>query len=91
MSDQPEQTSPISFPCDFTIKVVGKADDAFEHTVLTLVRKHFPTFGNENYRKRLSKDANYLALSITVHADSKAQLDELYQALSNTPEVMMAL
>ena len=91
MADQPEHSSPLQFPSDFTVKVVGKANDAFEHTVLAVVRQHFPSFGNGNYSKRLSKDDNYLALSITVHAENKAQLDALYQDLSNTPEVLMAL
>lgn len=81
----------IKFPCDFTIKVVGRAGKEFEEAVIIIVRRHFPEFSNDDYKKRLSRDANFLALSITIHAKNKAALDALYQELSNSPFVIMAL
>ena len=71
---------------------MGKSNRSFEHTVLHIVRKHFPTFNKRtSCKKRFSRNANYLALTITVYAASQEQLDALYQDLSNATEVIMAL
>ncbi len=91
MTDDKLRTPPIEFPCDFIIKVVGKANKKFETSVLDIIHKHFPTFSNKNYTKRLSRDANFLALTITIHAESKEQLDAAYQDLSDCKEIIMAL
>lgn len=89
-ADKPEKT-PIAFPCHFAIKVIGRATQDFEHTVLHIIHKHFPNFSNGNYTKKLSRDANFLALTITVHTDSKQQLDAAYHEINDCKDVVMAL
>lgn len=84
-------SSPLEFPCDFIIKVMGKKNDAFEAQVLGIVKQHFPKIKATEFKHRPSKDGNYLAISVTVPAESKAQLDALYQDLSNEPTILMAL
>jgi hypothetical protein len=84
-------SSPIDFPCEFMIKVMGKTDSDFEANVLTIVKKHFPKIRADEFRNRPSKDNNYTAISVTVHAKSKEQLDALYQDLTNEPTILMAL
>lgn len=81
----------IQFPCDFTLKIMGKTDNDFETIATGIVKKHFPKTELVNTQKKLSKDKNYLSLSITVHATSKAELDALYQELSQTKEILMVL
>ncbi|MDF1761735.1 MAG: DUF493 domain-containing protein [Coxiellaceae bacterium] len=93
MSDQDVQqhSSPIQFPCDFVLKVMGKQQDSFKQAVLSHVQKHYPDTKQSDLSERISKDGNYLALTVTVHAESQADLDKLYQDLSSDPEVLMAL
>ena len=86
-----DSASPIKFPCHFTIKAVGKSKGSFEKTTLEIVRQQFPTFSDADYKKRLSRDANYLALTITVFAVNKQQLDDVYQALSHSADVLFIL
>lgn len=86
-----QETSLIEFPCDFTLKVFGKATNAFEIAVLTIIKKHVATLQENAIRQRYSKDKNYLSLSVTIHAHSKAQLDAIYQDLTKEPCVIMAL
>lgn len=81
----------MHFPCDFTIKVMGKSQSTFEETVLTIIQKHFPQFEKINMQKKQSKDNNYLSLSIMVYAESKKELDDCYRALSSNKEVLMVL
>ncbi|PIZ03408.1 MAG: DUF493 domain-containing protein [Gammaproteobacteria bacterium CG_4_10_14_0_8_um_filter_38_16] len=86
-----QETSPIQFPCDFTIKIMGRTDSHFEKIALALVKQHFPDFNTIQMQKKLSKDNHFLSLSVTVYAESKAQLDTLYQELSSTKEILMVL
>lgn len=87
-----QETSLIDFPCAFTIKTFGKATAEYEIAVLTIIKKHIHELLNENsVRQRYSKDKNYLALSITIQAESKQQLDNIYQDLTKEPLVSMAL
>ncbi|MDF1795737.1 MAG: DUF493 domain-containing protein [Coxiellaceae bacterium] len=93
MSDQDVQqhSSPIQFPCDFVLKVMGKQQDSFKQAVLKHIQKHYPDIKESDLSERPSKDGNYLALTVTVHAESQDDLDKLYQDLSSDPEVLMAL
>lgn len=81
----------LTFPCEFTIKVFGSTTDSFESTVLQIIKKHVPSFSEESIQKRPSENAKYIALSVTVHVESKQQLDNIYQELSASPQVIMAL
>ncbi len=93
MTDQDVQknSSPIEFPCDFMIKVMGKNQECFSETVLKHIQQHFPTITAKDLSTRPSKDGNYLAISVTVHAESQQILDNLYQKLTDDPAVLMAL
>lgn len=81
----------LKFPCDFTIKVFGLKSDEFEAAVLTIVHKHAPNLSGRALQARPSGSGKYLALSVTVHIDSQAQLDDIYRDLSSSPQVIMAL
>jgi putative lipoic acid-binding regulatory protein len=84
-------SSSLTFPCDFTLKVFGLGSEEFETAVLSIVHKHAPNFSDRAIESRLSKEGNYCALSITIHATSKEQLDNIYKELSSSPNVMMVL
>jgi hypothetical protein len=86
-----KEESIIKFPCDFTLKVMGKSQGDFEKIAINIVKKHFPQLDESRIQKKSSKDNNYLSLSITVFATSKMQLDALYQELSTTKEILMVL
>lgn len=81
----------LTFPCDFIIKIFGIASDQFELEAISIVRNHTPDLRENAISSRRSKDGKYLALSITIHAVSKAQLDNIYCDLTASPHVLMAL
>lgn len=85
------EQEPLIFPCEFPIKVFGAANDEFEKNVLSIIRKHVPNLAENAISNRLSKEGKYLALTITLKVDSRAELDAIYQDLSASPHVMMAL
>lgn len=83
--------TPWQFPCDFPIKIVGLANAEFEVFALGVIHKHFPQLTEGALQLRPSKDGKYLAITVTVLADSKEQLDAVYQELTANKLVIMAL
>lgn len=81
----------LEFPCDFPIKVMGATQEGFAQAVLTVVVRHAPDFDAATMTMRPSKGGNYLSLTCTVRATSKAQLDALYTELSRHPMVKVVL
>lgn len=70
---------------------MGKAQFEFTQTVLAIVRYHAPDFDSETMSVRASKNGTYLSITCTIRATSRAQLDELYQALSSHPMIAVVL
>lgn len=90
MTDETKKTL-LTFPCDFTIKVFGLGTEEFEAEVLKLIHKHVAPLPDEAIQRRPSENGKYMAMSIMVHVTSKEQLDSIYQDLSSSPHVLMAL
>ncbi len=86
-----DKTSLLDFPCNFPIKIMGKADLNFQASTLAIIRKHAPDLSEGAVSIRYSKDENYIAITVTINATSKEQLDAIYQELSKDQNVLMAL
>jgi len=81
----------IVYPSDFPIKVMGATHDTFHDTVVEVVTQHDPTFHPGRVEIRPSSRGNYTALTVTVTATSREQLDNLYRALSGHPMIKYVL
>lgn len=81
----------LIFPCEFPIKIVGKADLNFQAVALAIVRKHYPTLSEGAVTLHYSKENKYIALTVTIQATSQAQLDAIYQDLSEDNKIIMAM
>ena len=81
----------ITYPCDFPIKVMGLMQEDFTNTMIALTQVHDPAFDASKVEMRPSSKGNYLSLTLTVHATSREQLDNLYRALSTHPSVKYVL
>ena len=81
----------LEFPCDFPIKIMGKAEDTFAEVVLSIVTKHAPDFDATRMELRTSSGGNYLSITCTIVAQSKPQLDAIYMDLTAHPMVKVAL
>ena len=81
----------LEFPCDFPIKIMGKAEDKFAEVVISIVTKHAPDFDATRMELRASSGGNYLSVTCTIVAQSKPQLDAIYMDLTAHPMVKVAL
>lgn len=90
MSDS-QKNSSIEFPCEFPIKIMGKASLEFQALALSIVRKHAPDLSEGAVQTRYSKDNKYISLTVTINAASQEQLDAIYRELSTNQQVLVAL
>ena len=89
MTTTPE--SLIEYPSDFPIKVMGATHIDFAVTIVEVVLEFDPTFHVGRLEERPSAKGNYTGLTVTVRATSRAQLDDLYRALSAHPMVKIVM
>jgi uncharacterized protein len=83
--------SPLKFPTEFPIKVMGRTQEGFAQAIVTLVQKHAPDFDPATLEMRASSAGKYLSLTCTINAISRDQLDNLYRDLTSHPMVAMVL
>jgi putative lipoic acid-binding regulatory protein len=86
-----DEGSPLAFPCDFPIKVMGRKAPGFAQKVMEIVLRHAPDFDPASMEMRPSRQGKYLSITCVIRAVSRAQLDALYQELCDDPGVVMVL
>lgn len=87
----PRKDSLIEYPCRFPIKVMGANVDGFARAVTETARRFDPDFDPSTIELRESRAGNYLGVTVTITATSRAQLDGLSRALSSHPLVKVVL
>ncbi len=79
----------LEFPCDFPIKAVGKYREDLDALVFSLVKPHAPGLSENAIKTRASGQGHYLAVTITVRATNREQLDAIYRDLTACEHIMM--
>jgi uncharacterized protein len=81
----------IEYPCRFPVKVMGVHEARFLPEMVALAQRFDPAFAAEHVETRASSGGKYLGLTLNVWATSRAQLDDMYRALSSHPLVKVTL
>lgn len=79
----------LTFPSDLAVKVFGRNDSGFRDAAISIVEAHYGKA--YTVAEQASKQASYVSLTITVRAESRAQIDALYRDLVSNELVLMAL
>lgn len=87
----PEEESLMEFPCEFTIKTMGLSGNDFDLIAFAIVKRHAADIGEGSVKTKTSKNGKYISVSITLRAQSKKQLDAIYQELTDCEQVLMSL
>ncbi len=90
-TDTSEQETLLEFPCKFPVKAMGRNEGGFEALITGIVLSHAGMYAGESVTTNLSSTGKYLSVTVTVEALSKAQLDRIYQDLTDCEQVVMAL
>lgn len=83
--------SPLEFPTDYPVKVVGLPGDEFRARVHAIVLRHAPALDAERVTERPSSNGKYVSITYRLHAESRAQVEALVAELKSCPGVMMLL
>jgi putative lipoic acid-binding regulatory protein len=86
-----QQETLLEFPCKFPVKVMGRNDDGFEALVTGLILAHAEIYSGEAVTTIPSSTGKFLSVTVTIEAQSKAQLDRIYQDLTDCEQVLVAL
>jgi putative lipoic acid-binding regulatory protein len=86
-----ETESVFQFPCQFPVKALGKTSVDLDILVIEIIRRHVTDLSEGALKSRPSKGGKYTAITVTIEATSKQQLDAIYQDLTDSPEIIMAL
>ena len=81
----------MQFPCSFPIKLRGRESGEFRQTVRELVEKHTGPLDDAAVQASLSRNGRFVSVTITVIAESREQLDNIYREVSAHEAVIMAL
>jgi hypothetical protein len=79
------------FPCEFPIKVMGRDSESFRSLTLAIVERHAGPLPAASITERPSRKGRFLALTYTIRAESRAQLDRIYQELTDSGVVLVSL
>lgn len=92
MNTQEQNPVAKELPGDFTIKIVVKQPQQdLTSKLMTVISDSLPDDRSIAITQKPSRQNNYVSFSACFWADSKDQLDTIYQVLHAMPEVMMTL
>lgn len=81
----------LRYPCRVHIKAVGRHSSRFEALVHSIVSRHIAADDLLASSTRVSRAGNYLAVTLTITAGSRNQLDNIYRDLTDCKDVLIAL
>lgn len=85
------ETKALTFPCDFPLKIMGRAQPDFDSLVVEIVLRHVGNVREGAISVRESRGGKYVSVTVTVRAESQDQLDGLYRELSAHERILMVL
>lgn len=83
--------SVMEFPCSFPIKLMGRETAVFRKTAREIVEKHTGPLDDDAIESALSRNGRFVSVTITVFAESREQLDNIYRDATAHDDVIMAL
>ena len=84
-------TPPLPFPCAFDIKAMGRHSPNFAANMRALVSRHVPPRELHAVNTRMSRQDQYVSVTLSITATSYDQLNAIYQDLTACTDVLFAL
>jgi putative lipoic acid-binding regulatory protein len=81
----------IQFPCSYPLKVMGENTNDFYAVVSAIIEKYIVSGEKVTYHSRTSSGNKYISITATFTAQSKEQLDAIYQELNGHELVLTTL
>ena len=81
----------LIFPCRIDIKAIGAHSNRFQAVVLGIVSRHIGPERLLATTSRESRGGKYLAVTVSVQAQDRDEVDRIYRELSQCKDVLIAL
>ncbi|MDG2335858.1 MAG: DUF493 domain-containing protein [Myxococcota bacterium] len=86
----PETESPLKFPCEYPLKVMGVTGSEFQSEAFSIVGRHVPDLDGSRVETRKSREGRYVSYTFHFTAQRREQLEALYTEL-NASELVRAV
>ena len=90
-SEVNQEETLLEFPSKFPVKVMGRGEDGFEALVTAIILAHAEMYTDEPVKITPSGSGKFISVTVIIEAHSKAQLDRIYQDLTDCEQVLVAL
>ena len=80
----------LIFPTEYPVKVFGHDSVEFIDYVIEVVSRHVPELTLESFTTNRSSGGKYVSVSVTFIAESRQQVDALYEELGRDKRVLTA-
>ena len=84
-----EDETLLEFPVAFPIKALGRKSEGFRQSVIETVAILAEFHPQNDVREQHSANGNFISVTVTFIAESKPQVDAIYQALHDHELVLM--
>lgn len=91
MSETPSAETLLEFPCDYAVKAMGETSTEFEQLIIDIVKQHSDQLLDKGVSVKQSSGGKFTSVTVMLRAESKQQLDAIYQTLTDHPLVKYAL
>lgn len=81
----------ITFPCQYPIKVIGKASDHFDAEIIAAINPFLENPFEGTVQHKNSNEKNFTSVTITLSIQKEQQLQDIFEALKKNPNVLMVL
>ncbi len=81
----------LAFPCEFPLKVMGRDNEEFRSQTRAIVERHVGQLDPAQVQERASREGRFVALTYTFTAQSRSQLEQIYQEMSDSGVVLFSL
>ncbi len=72
----------FEFPCPFSLKAIGEDLGDYRQFVIDTVRSFVPDLDEAAVTTKKSQESHFTSVTVLFTAQSRAQLDQIYQALN---------
>jgi len=86
-----EEPALLEFPCHFAVKALGRNSLDFKALVTEIILRHASLFDGEDVTTNPSAEGNFLSVTVPIVAQSRKQLNRIYQDLTDCDRILMAL
>lgn len=86
-----EEAPKIEFPCDYPIKVLGRAAPDFEDLIVEVISRHTAPIDPANVKLRASGKGTFVSITVIIVATGVDQLDIIHKDLLATGRVQMVI